>query len=181
MGKARLAEVLSEPERAALARSMAERVVSAAGAHPVVIVSSATEVVAWAVEHGCDVVADPGSLDAAAAAGRGWAIERGLARYAVVHADLPLARSLDAVVGDGDAPVAVIVPYHRDDGTPVLSLPTNVAFTFAYGPDSAARHAAEARRRALKVRIVRDPALGFDVDVAADLTELESLRRAPTS
>ena len=28
-------------------------------------------------------------------------------RYAVVHADLPLARSLDAVVGDGDAPVAV--------------------------------------------------------------------------
>jgi 2-phospho-L-lactate guanylyltransferase len=181
MGKARLAEVLSEPERAALARSMAERVVSAAGAHPVVIVSSATEVVAWAVEHGCDVVADPGSLDAAAAAGRGWAIERGLARYAVVHADLPLARSLDAVVGDGDAPVAVIVPDHRDDGTPVLSLPTNVAFTFAYGPDSAARHAAEARRRALKVRIVRDPALGFDVDVAADLTELESLRRAPTS
>jgi 2-phospho-L-lactate/phosphoenolpyruvate guanylyltransferase len=180
MGKARLASVLSEPERAALARSMAECVVNAAGARPVVIVSSASEVVAWAHDHGCDVVDDPGSLDAAAAAGRSWAVERGLARYAVVHADLPLARSLDAVVSDGDAPVVVIVPDHRDDGTPVLSLPTNVAFTFAYGPDSAARHAREARRRSLTVRIVRDDALGFDVDVAADLIALEALRQTPT-
>jgi 2-phospho-L-lactate guanylyltransferase len=180
MGKVRLAAILSETERAALARSMAECVVSAAGALPVVIVSSASEVVAWAHDHGCDVVDDPGSLDAAAAAGRAWALERGLARYAVVHADLPLARSLDAVVSDGAAPVAVIVPDHRDDGTPVLSLPTDVAFTFAYGPDSAARHAEEARRRALAVRIVRDPALGFDVDIAADLTELETLRHSPT-
>jgi len=180
MGKARLSAVLSEPERVALAQSMADCVVNAAGARPVVIVSSASEVVAWARDHGCDVVDDPGSLDAAAAAGRNWAVERELARYAVVHADLPLARSLDAVVGDGEAPVAVIVPDHRGDGTPVLSLPTNVAFTFAYGPDSAARHAEEARRRALTVRIVHDPALSFDVDIAADLAQLESLRHTPT-
>jgi 2-phospho-L-lactate guanylyltransferase len=180
MGKARLAAVLSENERESLARSMADCVVNAAGTRPVVIVSSAIEVVAWARGHGCDVVDDPGSLDAAAAAGRAWAEGRGLARYAVVHADLPLARSLDAVVSDGDAPVAVIVPDHRDDGTPVLSLPTSVAFTFAYGPDSAARHAEEARRRSLTVRIVRDDALGFDVDVAADLTALDALRQAPT-
>ena len=179
MGKARLAAVLSETERAALARSMAERVVSAAGTHPVVIVSSAAEVVAWAHDHDCDVIADPGTLDAAATAGRVWAVERGLARYAVVHADLPFARSLDVVVTDGDAPVAVIVPDHRDDGTPVLSLPTSVPFTFAYGPDSAARHADEARRRSLSVRILRDPALAFDVDIAADLEALDALRRTP--
>ena len=180
LGKARLAEVLSESERETLARSMAESVVQAAAARPVVIVSSAPEVVAWARDHGCDVVDDPGSLDAAAAAGRSWALDRGLARYAVVHADLPLARSLDAVVADGDAPVAVIVPDHRDDGTPVLSLPTGVEFTFAYGPGSAARHADEARHRSLAVRIVRDPALAFDVDVAADLSALDALRGTPT-
>ena len=98
---------------------------------------------------------------------------------AVVHADLPFARSLDAVVTDGGAPVAVIVPDHRDDGTPVLSLPTSVPFTFAYGPDSAARHADEARRRSLSVRILRDPALAFDVDIAADLEALDALRRTP--
>jgi 2-phospho-L-lactate guanylyltransferase len=179
LGKARLAAVLSEPEREALARSMAESVVTAAGARPVAIVSSAPEVVAWAHERGCDVVDDPGSLDASATAGRAWAEARGLIRYAVVHADLPLAESLDAVVDDGGAPVAVIVPDHRDDGTPVLSLPTAVQFTFAYGPDSAARHADEARRRALTVRIVRDPALGFDIDLAVDLAALEARRRLP--
>src|SRR5258706_418354 len=177
LGKARLASVLSENERASLSRSMAECVVNAAAAHPVVIVSSAPEVVVWARDRGCDVVADPGSLNSAAAAGRGWAVDRGLARYAVVHADLPLARSLEAVVSDGDAPVAVIVPDHRDDGTPVLSLPTAATFSFAYGPGSAERHAAEARRRSLTVRIVRDPALGFDVDLADDLTALDDLRR----
>jgi 2-phospho-L-lactate/phosphoenolpyruvate guanylyltransferase len=180
LGKARLAEVLSETDREVLARSMAESVVNAAAARPVVIVSSATEVVAWARDHGCSVIDDPGSLDAAAAAGRLWALDRGLARYAVVHADLPLARSLDAVVGDGDAPVAVIVPDHRDDGTPVISLPTAVEFSFAYGPGSAARHADEARGRSLTVRIVRDPALAFDVDLPADLAALDARRGSPT-
>jgi 2-phospho-L-lactate guanylyltransferase len=179
LGKARLAAVLSEPERETLARSMAEAVLHAAGTRPVVVVSSAPEVVTWARDHGCEVVDDPGSLDAAAAAGHTWARARGLARFAVVHADLPLARSLDAVVGDGEEPVAVIVPDHRDDGTPVLCLPTAASFTFAYGPDSAARHADEARRRSLTVRIVHDAALGFDVDIAADLTTLETLRRTP--
>jgi 2-phospho-L-lactate/phosphoenolpyruvate guanylyltransferase len=179
LGKARLAAVLSEPEREALARSMADSVVNAAANRPVVIVSSAAEVVSWARERGFDVVDDPGSLDTAAAAGRAWAIDRGLARYAVVHADLPLAASLDPVVGDGDAAIAVIVPDHRDDGTPVLSLPTAVQFTFAYGTGSAARHVAEAERRSLTVRVVRDPALGFDVDIADDLAALEA-RRHPS-
>jgi 2-phospho-L-lactate guanylyltransferase len=180
LGKARLSAVLSEAERETLARSMAESVVSAAGSRPIVVVSSAAEVVAWALDHGCDVADDPGSLDAAAAAGRNWAEARGLVRYAVVHADLPLARSLDAVVDDGADPVAVVVPDHRDDGTPVLSLPTAAPFTFAYGPGSAARHVAEAERRSLTIRIVRDPALGFDVDLADDLAALEAFRRLPT-
>jgi 2-phospho-L-lactate guanylyltransferase len=177
LGKARLAAALSEHGREALARSMAECVVNAAGDRPLVVVSSAPEVVAWAREREYDVVDDPGSLDAAATAGRDWAIDRALSRYAVVHADLPLARSLDAVVSDGDAPVAVIVPDHRNDGTPVLSLPTRVPFTFAYGPDSAERHADEARRRSLTVRILRDAELAFDVDIAADLEALDTLRR----
>lgn len=180
LGKARLAAVLSETEREALARSMAECVAAAAGTRPVAVVSSAPEVVAWAHDHRFDVIDDPGSLDGAAAAGRAWAGRRELARYAVVHADLPLARSLDAIVADGGAPIAVIVPDHRDDGTPVLSLPTAVPFTFAYGPDSAARHIAEAERHSLTVRIVRDPALAFDVDLADDLAALDALRRMLT-
>jgi 2-phospho-L-lactate guanylyltransferase len=186
LGKARLAEVLTASERETLVRSMADCVVNAAAARPIAVVSSAPEVLDWVRDRqdvdrdaDIDIIEDPGTLDAAADAGRLWAGRRGLARYAVVHADLPLARSLDAVMVDGDLPIAVIVPDHRDDGTPVLSLPTASPFAFAYGPGSAARHADEARRRSLTVRIVSDPALAFDVDVAADLGALEAVRRTP--
>jgi 2-phospho-L-lactate guanylyltransferase len=178
MAKARLAHVLSEAEREALARSMAEQVVRAAASRPVAIVTSAPEVVAFADGHGCKVLADPGSLDAAAAAGRAWAAGRGLTRYAIVHGDLPFARSFDGILAGAREGEAVIVPDHRDDGTPVISLPTEVPFEFAYGPGSAARHAEEAHRRGLTVRIVRDAELGFDVDLADDLAALESRRRA---
>jgi 2-phospho-L-lactate guanylyltransferase len=178
MAKARLADVLSEADREALARSMAERVVRAAVPRPVAIVTSAPEVIAFARDHGCDVIDDPGSLDAAAAAGRLWAAERDLARYAIVHGDLPFARSFDGIIADAGAAIAVIVPDHRDDGTPAISLPTEVPFAFAYGPGSAARHAQEARRAGLSVRIVRDDEIGFDVDLADDLTALENRRRA---
>lgn len=178
MAKARLTGVLSEAEREALARSMAERVVSAAASRPVAVVTSAPEVVAFANAHSCDVLADPGSLDSAAAAGRAWAAERELDRYAIVHADLPFAHSFDAILDGAGTRDAVIVPDHRNDGTPVLSLPTNASFAFAYGPGSAARHAAEARRAGLTVRILHDDDLGFDVDIADDLATLEARRRA---
>jgi len=95
-----------------------------------------------------------------------------------VHGDLPFARSFDTILTDGAAPVAVVVPDHRDDGTPAISLPTSASFAFAYGPGSAARHAEEARRAGLTVRLVHDDDLGFDVDLADDLAALESRRRA---
>jgi 2-phospho-L-lactate guanylyltransferase len=172
LGKARLADALDDVARAQLARTMADRVVDAAGARPVVVVTSALDVQKWATDRGLATIDDPGSLDGAAHAGRAWAAKACFDRYVIVHADLPNIVSLDAVVTDGDAPVAVVVPDHRDDGTPVLSLPTRCQFTFGYGPRSAARHVAEAQRCGLAVRILRDPALAFDVDVPADLDAL---------
>src|SRR2546421_727571 len=80
------------------------------------------------------------------------------------------------VVGDGADPVAIVVPDHRDDGTPVLSLPVAAPFAFSYGRGSAARHIAEARRCGLDVRVLRDAGLGFDVDIEDDLRVLETLR-----
>ena len=168
----RLASVLELDARAALARSMADRVRTAAAPLPVVVVSSADDVVAWASEHGCTTIADPGSLDAAADAGRRWAHEHGYARAIIVHADLPLAVSLAAVSAGGREPRAVIVPDHRNDGTPVLSIPAAVKFPFAYGPGSAALHIAAAEACGLEVQVVDDPALAFDVDTPADLDAL---------
>jgi 2-phospho-L-lactate guanylyltransferase len=178
-GKERLGAALPDDERAALAAGMALTVVQAAGDRPVVIVSSAPDVIATAASLGITSIPDPGSLDAAADAGRTWARTRGYERVIIAHADLPLAASFDAVDGDGAAPVAVIVPDHRDDGTPVLSIPTAAEFTFAYGLGSAARHIAEAQRSGLEVRIVRDFALAFDVDTPDDLARLAAQRRSP--
>ena len=67
-----------------------------------------------------------------------------------------------------------LVPCHRDDGTPVLSVPTAVDFRFAYGPGSFRLHAAEARRLGLGLRVVRDADLGFDVDIPDDLEALDT-------
>jgi 2-phospho-L-lactate guanylyltransferase len=173
LGKARLADALDDDARRAFTRTMAERVVSAAGSRPVVIVSSAPEVVAWARGLGVAHVPDPGSLDGAAAAGRTWVRDHDLPRVVVMHADLPLAATVDGIADDAGAAVAVIVPDHHNDGNPVLAIPAAADFAFAYGPGSCARHIAEAARCGLEVRIVRDRALGFDVDDAVDLHALE--------
>ena len=172
--KERLAAHLDPDARAEALRRMAERVVDAASPMPVTIVTSAPEVIAWAASRGLAVVEDPGSLDAAAAAGMAAIAHAGLPRVVIAHADLPHARSLRHVATDGGDAVAVLVPCHREDGTNVLSLPVGAPFRFAYGPGSLIRHVAEAERLGLAVRIERAPDLMVDIDVAEDLHHLDS-------
>jgi 2-phospho-L-lactate guanylyltransferase len=179
MGKARLADTLDVEARARLGRHCADRVVSAAGDLPTVVVTSDPEVRAWAVDHAVAVLHDPGSLDGAAGAGRRHLAELGCVRVVIAHADLPYARSFSGVIRDGSCPIVTIVPCHRDDGTPVLSLPTAPEFRFSYGPGSFRRHAAEARRLSWGVRVVRDRALGFDIDVPDDLVALDATLELP--
>ncbi len=172
-GKSRLGTELDAGRRAELLRGMAENVVAAAGTMPVAVVSNASEVRRWAAALGLTVLDDPGTLDLAAAAGLGWAAAAGFGRVVVAHADLPLATSLAPVASDGRQPVVTAVPCHRDDGTPVLSLPTTATnFVFAYGPGSFRRHAASARAACLAFRVRRDGRLGRDVDAPEDLVGL---------
>ena len=172
-GKSRLGSRLDPARRADLLRAMAENVVAAAGAMPVAVVSNAREVRRWAAALGLTILDDPGTLDLAAAAGLGWAGASGFGRVVVAHADLPLATSLAPMAADGRRPVAMAVPCHRDDGTPVLSLPTAATgFVFAYGPGSFRRHAAAARAAGLAFRVRRDDQLGRDVDAPEDLVGL---------
>jgi len=178
LGNTRLATGLDDTTRTDLARRLAERVVAAAGDAPVVVVTSAAEVVEWAAGLGIAVVPDPGSLDAAARAGITELARLGCRRAVVAHADLGLVTDFTAVTHDAGVAVAVLVPCHHDDGTPVLSLPTGTDFAFAYGPGSFRRHVRAARAAGLAVRVVRDPALAFDVDTLDDLSVLA--RRDPT-
>ena len=172
LGKARLADTLDLAARASLGQRWAAQVVHAAAPMTTLVVSSDPEVCDWATRLGLAVVDDPGTLDAAAVAGRDWLRELGCTRAVIAHADLPYARALDRLARDGSQPIVALVPCHRDDGTPVLSVPTAVDFQFAYGPGSFRRHAVESRRLGLGLRVVRDRDLAFDVDVPDDLVEL---------
>jgi 2-phospho-L-lactate/phosphoenolpyruvate guanylyltransferase len=167
LAKLRLASALEPSEREALARSMASVVVAAAPPVPVFVVCDDDGVAAWAENAGATVLWRPGlGLNGAVTDGVLSLGAVGVQRVIVAHSDLPLARHIAWVA---ESPGLTLVPDRRDDGTNVACVPTDMGFTFGYGPGSFRRHAAEGRRLGLPVRVVRDPALGWDVDVPDDL------------
>ena len=165
--KLRLAPALPAPERAALARAMAERVLHATGGLPCAVVCDDAEVAAWALAQGAGVVWQPGrGLNGAVQSGVTRLAGAGALQVIVAHADLPLATD---VSWTAQFPGVTLVPDRREDGTNVACVPATAGFRFAYGPGSFARHQAEARRLGLGLRIAREPQLAWDVDVPADL------------
>lgn len=141
--------------------------VAAAGDLPVTVVCDDPAVHEWALQVGAQVLWTPGlGLDGAVEAGVEAAADAGAERVLVAHADLPMATGLDHVVGRIGA---VMVPDRHDDGTNVIAIPARSGFRFAYGPGSFLRHRLEADRLGLPVEVLADVALGWDVDVPADL------------
>jgi 2-phospho-L-lactate guanylyltransferase len=168
--KLRLAPAVDATARVALARAMASHVVASAAPLAVAVVCDDAEVATWARELGALVVWEPErGLNRAVEAGVARVGAAGARRVVVAHADLPGARHLDRV---GGFLGVTLVPDHRDNGTNVACVPVDAGFTFSYGPGSFARHASEARRLGLGLRVVREPLLGRDVDVPDDLAAL---------
>lgn len=172
--KVRLAPQLSAPERSRLARQLAVRVLRAAGPMPTYVVCEDDEVADWARSHDARVCFRFGDgLNAAVNAAVEHLATAGFTNALVVHADLPLASDLRHLAAEhGDV---VIVPDRHDDGTNAIRVPTVGGFRFAYGAGSFSRHRAEAARLGLVTRVLRDNALGWDVDVPADLSVLDRL------
>ncbi|HUQ62473.1 MAG TPA: 2-phospho-L-lactate guanylyltransferase [Acidimicrobiales bacterium] len=165
--KVRLSGAMPDEERATLARSMATHVLQCAGGLAVAVVCDDPEVAAWAEEQGALVVWEPGrGLNLAVEAGVDRLADKGVRRVIVTHADLPLARDLRWV---GSFSGVTLVPDRIADGTNAACVPTRRGFRFFYGAGSFAKHADEARRLSLPLRIVREPSLAHDVDLPADL------------
>jgi 2-phospho-L-lactate guanylyltransferase len=165
--KLRLAPALPPEQRAALAQTMAERVIASAHPLPVAVVCDDASVAAWARGLGALVVHEPGrGLNGAVAAGVASLAGSGARQVIVAHADLPLAQSLAWLAHFAGV---TLVPDRRRDGTNVLCVPVDAGFTFAYGAGSFARHLAEARRVGRGWRVVNEPLLAWDVDLPADL------------
>ncbi len=172
LAKGRLADRLNEQERAELARSMATRVVRAAGSLPVQVVCDDEDVAAWARTVGAQVLhvaadglnpAVAAALDVLEAAADAGA-EPG--HVLIAHADLPHATSLAGLAEPG---TVTIVPDRHLDGTNVMSLPLGTGFEFHYGPGSFAAHCDEAMRCGLELRVRRVAELEFDIDTPDDL------------
>ncbi|MEL7158396.1 MAG: 2-phospho-L-lactate guanylyltransferase [Actinomycetota bacterium] len=165
--KGRLADSLTSEERRALAQRMAEGVIAAARPLPTWVVCHDHDIARWAMGQGARVLwrSSPG-LNRAITAAVDTLGGLGIGTVIIAHGDLPLARTL-AWVGEFDG--VTIVPDRRGQGTNVMAVPTGTGFTFAYGVGSAPLHRAEAEQRGLAVRVIDDEALGWDVDVAADL------------
>jgi 2-phospho-L-lactate/phosphoenolpyruvate guanylyltransferase len=171
--KLRLAPALSAPERAALARDMATRVVSSAGGLPVAVVCDDPEVAAWARHLGASVIWEPGrGLNRAVQEGVSHLGAAGAGLVVVAAGDLPLASDLRWLT---HFPGVTIVPDRRRDGTNVICVPPAAGFTFAYGPGSFDRHLQEARRIGLPIRVLHSSPLAWDVDVPDDLAALSAL------
>lgn len=179
--KTRLADGLSPARRRWLARGMLDRVLRAALASPAVDRVLLVSPEAHVLPAGVQQVFDRGcGLNEALEVGRDAALAGGATRLLVLAADLPLlaAADIEALVGAGGAGcLALAVDRHRG-GTNALCLEPLVPFTFAFGTDSAARHADEAARRGLRLSRVATPGLEFDVDTQADMARLRRRRVA---
>lgn len=127
---------------------------------------------------GAAVVPDhdpPRGMNAAVARGLVAVAADGAAAALVMTADLPLARpdDIDAVVAAApDGPSAVLVPSADGTGTNAMLLSPPAALAPRLGPDSYARHAAQAARRGVVVRRLELPRLALDIDTPADLAAL---------
>lgn len=171
--KTRLAPALSDAARRALVADMLRHVVEAAeGAGEVRLVGPSRH----GLPETIGLLADPGGgLNAALAAALAQALAAGATRLVVLAADLPRLTPGDVQALAAQAPsVLAVAPDRAGSGTNALSLPLPQArgFRFQYGPDSFARHGAEAARLGLALEAIRSPTLGLDIDQPGDLAAI---------
>ncbi|HLN16474.1 MAG TPA: 2-phospho-L-lactate guanylyltransferase [Acidimicrobiales bacterium] len=167
VAKRRLGRALSDDERRALVRRLAEGVLAAAAPLAAAVVCDDTEVADWARGQRALVVWEPGrGLNGAVEAGVGRLAAMGVEHVTVAHGDLPRPSGLGRLEPfDG----VTLVPDRHGNGTNVVRVPAHSGFRFSYGPGSFARHLAEGARLGLPTRVLDLAGLSLDVDVPGDL------------
>ena len=168
VAKGRLAGVLDDADRAALARWMASQVVDVAAEIPTFVACDDDEVATWARSKGAEVIWGAGlGLNGAVDDGVARIVASGFEHVVVSHADLALPRSLLDVAREG---CITLVPDRRHDGTNVMSFPADHPLRAAYGGGSFSRHLDQALALGtVPVEVRSDPELSLDLDTASDL------------
>jgi 2-phospho-L-lactate/phosphoenolpyruvate guanylyltransferase len=195
-GKARLGGAVDAEERETLILGMARRTVAVLLAWPdcdrIHVVSPDRALLAAVASDGqaesdperlSTLVQDGEGLGAAIVAGRERALGSGATSLLVLPGDLPelSSDSLDRLVLAADAglaaargaPLVTIAPAEARGGTNALLLRPPDAIDPAFGEASFEAHLRAAASSGAAVQVVRDEALGFDLDTPDDLERLD--------
>ena len=179
----RLTPALDAPVRRELQVAMLTDVLSACagavGLTGVMVVTSDPDAALLAERlAGARVVPDhhpPRGMNAAVARGLVAVADQGADGALVLTADLPLARpqDIDAVLELRlEGPSAILVPSADGTGTNAMLLRPPGALRPRLGPDSLARHTAQALRQSLALGRLALPTLALDIDTPRDLSTL---------
>ena len=166
--KGRLTGVLTDADRAALARWMASRVVDVVAEVPTFVACDDDDVAEWARQRGAQVIwgADLG-LNGAVDDGVERIIADGFDHLLITHADLARPAGLLDVAHPGRI---TLVPDRRHDGTNVMSFPARTPLRASYGGDSFARHLEQALAfDGVELEVRSDTDLSLDLDTRRDL------------
>ncbi|HEX9852411.1 MAG TPA: 2-phospho-L-lactate guanylyltransferase [Woeseiaceae bacterium] len=177
--KSRLESVLTEPQRATIARLMAIDVLRALCAvteiDRVWIMGQGDEQAELASEYGCDYLADDPGLDVSGNVTRATRLLPMAAAKTllVLSADLPLltAEDIRALLGKDERGI-IICRALRDGGTNALLASPPGRMTFSFGSNSAERHVLAARSAGERVQVIDNRAFQRDIDVPGDLAWL---------
>jgi 2-phospho-L-lactate guanylyltransferase len=180
--KTRLAGALDKKQRANLTLAMMSDVLDALRQtkeiRQIVVVTRDVEAARLGMEKGVRVLWEgrPHGLNPALRRGIRFAEQEGADRVLIVPADVPLAKPSDlkAILRTGSSSQAVIVPSHDGGGTNTLLLRPPSIMPVSYGRNSFKRHSRMARKRRLKVRILKPRSLRIDVDTPVDLRRVSS-------
>lgn len=173
--KTRLAPVLDDGEREALASRLLKQVLGVAhqACGDVVVITPSGALEPLVTAAGARLVVQAGlGLNAGLEQARLEAISEGVTILAVLHGDLPnlgtddVAALLEALPEAGGVAIA---PDRAGSGTNGLALLPADAIPFRFGARSYAAHRAEAEAAGVPAVEVDRPGLAFDLDTPADL------------
>jgi 2-phospho-L-lactate guanylyltransferase len=180
--KQRLAAVLDQPSRTALAQAMLHDVLTTLHSWKtrpaVAVVSSDPYAVKLAAEYEFEVIPDPdnpGETGAIEMATR-ICVERGADSTLVIPADIPLIQSweLEEILKHAPAEGSVLVPAADGRGTnAAFRRPANL-FPLRFGNDSFKPHHVAAQATGKPCVILKLPGIAVDVDNPEDLQQLIS-------
>ncbi len=167
--KGRLAGVVSDADRAALARWMASRVVDVVAEMPTFVACDDDDVAEWAQERGAQVIWCAGlGLNGAVDDGVERIIAERFDHILIAHADLARPAGLLDVARPGRI---TLVPDRRHDGTNVMSFPSPTPLRASYGGGSFSRHLTQALAYdGVELEVRSDPDLSLDLDTHRDLS-----------